>query len=441
MAKNPFYLVCYYGQVPTDAAQPEALSNLIQSARALAQSHGLTGLLALADGYYLHLVEGERSAVQSLVHHISSFWGTTAPTVLLSLAIKRQRYAQWSANVVERPAPATNMQQRLARLHQFIAQDSMAAIPDLFRYFLMPSTALPAPNEPSAPAQPRRKVRQVAVFSSSLLWFNPIFSQVATRFRGHPQTLKASSTGREVDMFPIDYVDVEAGPLGAVRMVGITLDLLDSTLSYPLLSKVEVAVLLTRNHAASKDLQLVEHAMRHPAMLYSIPQVLLVNSRLSDDLSQHFAALAAEARLPTTELGASVLSGEPIWAAIATMLQTPPRPRSAPFDDRSGTAAHLRGCLPALARQSLHCGAAAAPPATFSLWPMKLQRPAGQPPGGLWRAQPPGGPGQRPLRRPGLCPGRAGVAPRPAPCLPQQATQGCARRHLLHRPAPSLRQS
>lgn len=66
MAKNPFYLVCYYGQVPTDAAQPEALSNLIQSARALAQSHGLTGLLALADGYYLHLVEGERSAVQSL---------------------------------------------------------------------------------------------------------------------------------------------------------------------------------------------------------------------------------------------------------------------------------------------------------------------------------------------------------------------------------------
>lgn len=329
MAKNPFYLVCYYGQVPPDAAQPEALSNLIQSARALAQSHGLTGLLALADGYYLHLVEGERSAVQSLVHHISGFWGSTPPTVLLSLAIKRQRYAQWSANVVERPAPATNMQQRLARLHQFIAQDFMAAIPDLFRYFLMPSTALPAPNEPSAPAQPRRKVRQVAVFSSSLLWFNPIFSQVATRFRGHPQTLKASSTGREVDMFPIDYVDVVAGPLGAVRMVGITLDLLDSTLSYPLLSKVEVAVLLTRNHAASKDLQLVEHAMRHPAMLYSIPQVLLVNSRLSDDLSQHFATLAAEARLPTTELGASVLSGEPIWAAIATMLQTtPPAPEA-----------------------------------------------------------------------------------------------------------------
>ena len=148
MAKNPFYLVCYYGQVPPDAAQPEALSNLIQSARALAQSHGLTGLLALADGYYLHLVEGERSAVQSLVHHISGFWGSTSPTVLLSLAIKRQRYAQWSANVVERPAPATNMQQRLARLHQFIAQDSMAAIPDLFRYFLMPSTALPARRQP-----------------------------------------------------------------------------------------------------------------------------------------------------------------------------------------------------------------------------------------------------------------------------------------------------
>ena len=36
MKKNPLYLVCYYGQVPADAGQPEALSNLIQSARALA---------------------------------------------------------------------------------------------------------------------------------------------------------------------------------------------------------------------------------------------------------------------------------------------------------------------------------------------------------------------------------------------------------------------
>ena len=41
------------------------------------------------------------------------------------------------------------------------------------------------------------------------------------------------------------------------------------------------------------------------------------------------AEAAAEARLPTTELGASVLSGEPIWAAIATMLQTtPPAPEA-----------------------------------------------------------------------------------------------------------------
>lgn len=327
MAKNPFYLVCYYGQVPAEAVQPEPLSSLIQSARALAQSHGLTGLLAVADGYYLHLVEGERSAVQSLVHHISGLWGDTPPTVLLSLAIKRQRYAQWSADVVKRPAPPTNIQPRLTRMHEFIAQDSMAAIQDLFRYFLTPSTAVPVSYEPSTTAPSRSKVRQVAVFSSSLLWFNPIFSHVATRFRGHPQTLKASSTGRDVDMFPIDYVDVMAGPLGAVRMVGISIDLLSSTLSYPLLSKVEVAVLLTRNHATSKDLYLVEQALQHPAMLHSKPQVLLVNSGLNDKLLHQFTTLAAEAHMPTRELGASVLSGEPIWSAIADMLQAaPPAP-------------------------------------------------------------------------------------------------------------------
>ena len=247
-----------------------ALSNLIQSARALAQSHGLTGLLALADGYYLHLVEGERSAVQSLVHHISGFWGT-APTVLLSLAIKRQRYAQWSANVVERPAPATNMQQRLARLHQFIAQDSMAAIPDLFRYFLMPSTALPAPTSPARQRSRAAKFGRWRCSAVRCCGSTPSSARWQPAFAAIRKPSRPPAPG-EVDMFPIDYVDVVAGPLGAVRMVGITLDFAGLHLVIPLLSKVEVAVLLTRNHAASKDLQLVEHAMRHPAMLYSIPR-------------------------------------------------------------------------------------------------------------------------------------------------------------------------
>ena len=79
--------------------------------------------------------------------------------------------------------------------------------------------------------------------------------------------------------------------------------------------------------------------MRHPAMLYSHPQVLLVNSRLGIcDLSQHFAALAAEAPAHH-QVGGVCLSGEPIWAAIATMLQTTPRPEAHRWAT-AGTAAH-----------------------------------------------------------------------------------------------------
>ena len=306
MKKNPLYLVCYYGQTQGPSDRTSSLSSLIATSAEFARRNHLTGLLAVADGYYLHLVEGEREAVQGLVHRINGFWGNTPPTVLLSLAVTKQRFAQWSANLVERPTKVTNMDLRLAHMRKFSAQDSMAAIPDLFRYFLMPSTPT-APPPLAPPNQPRGRVRQVAVFSSSLLWFNPIFSHVATRFRGYPHTLKASSTGLDADTFPIDYVDVLAGPLGAVRMVGISLDLLGSTLSQPLLSKVEIAVFLTRNNATGKDVQLVEQALRHPAMLHSRPQVLFVTSGRDADLSQSFAEMAAQAHLPTTDLVASVL--------------------------------------------------------------------------------------------------------------------------------------
>lgn len=338
MKKNPLYLVCYYGQTQGPSDRSSSLSSLIATSAEFARRNHLTGLLAVADGYYLHLVEGEREAVQGLVHRINGFWGNTPPTVLLSLAVTKQRFAQWSANLVERPAKVTNMDLRLAHMRKFIAQDSMAAIPDLFRYFLMPST--PTAPPPLAPAdQPRGRVRQVAVFSSSLLWFNPIFSHVATRFRGYPHTLKASSTGLDADTFPIDYVDVLAGPLGAVRMVGISLDLLGSTLSQPLLSKVEIAVFLTRNNATGKDVQLVEQALRHPAMLHSRPQVLFVTSGRDTDLSQSFSEMATQAHLPTTDLVASVLSGEPIWTAIARMLEFPPEPLPEQAHDPADTAA------------------------------------------------------------------------------------------------------
>lgn len=328
MKKNPFYLVCYYGQTTGPADRSLSIRSLIETSQDFARKHHLTGLLAVADGYYLHLVEGEREAVQGLVHRINGFWGNTPPTVLLSLAVPRQRYAQWSADLVARPHAVNGMEERLAHMRKFIDQDSMAALPDLFRYFLMPS----APAEvPVQPAQPRGQVRQVAVFSSSLLWFNPIFSHVAMRYRGSPHTLKASSTGRDADTFPIDYVDVSAGPLGAVRMVGISLDLLGSTLSHPLLSKVEVAVFLTRNNATGKDMALVEHALSHPAMLHSRPKLLFVTSGKDENLASSFQAMASAAGLPMTELASSVLFGEPIWTAIARLLETHPQQAIAPL--------------------------------------------------------------------------------------------------------------
>jgi hypothetical protein len=447
MKKNPLYLVCYYGQTQGSSDRSPSFHSLIETSQAFARSHQLTGLLAVADGYYLHLVEGEREAVQGLVHRINGFWGNTPPTVLLSLSIAKQRYAQWSANLVERPTTVADMDSRLAHMRRFIAQDSMAAVPDLFRYFLMPSAPTTAPPA-VVPGQPRGKVRQVAVFSSSLLWFNPIFSHVATRFGGYPHTLKSSSTGLDADTFPIDYVDVTAGSLGAVRMVGISLDLLGSTLSQPLLSKVEIAVFLTRNNATGKDVQLVEKALQHPAMLHARPQVLFVTSGRDTALSQSFAESAALAQLSSTELVGSVLSGEPIWTSIARMLECPAQPLAAAEARPTLPALHAPPAKPALppaqpaAPLTVPSTAIATAPPTHAqpshslaappLWQKTLEDAIAVVPAGSWGGWLDAAQGQ--------WVGMAGAVPAPAAVAEAAHTAACeeAALRMRHGAAPAL---
>ena len=67
MKKNPLYLVCYYGQTQGPSDRSSSLSSLIATSAEFARRNHLTGLLAVADGYYLHLVEGEREAEWVLV--------------------------------------------------------------------------------------------------------------------------------------------------------------------------------------------------------------------------------------------------------------------------------------------------------------------------------------------------------------------------------------
>ena len=163
------------------------------------------------------------------------------------------------------------------------------------------------------------------------------------------------------------------------------------------------------------------HAASGDAVLH--PQVLLVNSRLSDDLSQHFAALAAEARLPTTELGRLFCRASP------SGLPSPPCCRPPPPQKRTvGRPLRYCGALGVLltsvgvSRLARRCGRS-----TSSNLQSLADEAATPSRSATWRAvarAAPGGPGQRQWRRRGLSPGRAGAAPGPAPCLPQQATQG-----------------
>ncbi|QNP49650.1 hypothetical protein [Diaphorobacter aerolatus] len=212
--------------------------------------------------------------------------------------------------------------ERLAQTRRFLDDDAGNAA-DPFRYFLTPNRASPSVTS----AHP---VRQVAIFSNSVLWFNPIFSHLSERFGTQACALKVSNTGKDADSYPLDYADVAGDSAGPVRIVGISEGLLASTLSQPLLEKIELMVFLMRRSGQGTDTEFVARALSHPVVQRCKPHVLFVTPGGSTALSEMLHKMVADAGLQSTETRGSVLMGGPTWKAIHEQLITmePPRPRS-----------------------------------------------------------------------------------------------------------------
>ncbi len=305
-------VVCYFGKAARQGKVTLPTSSLLLACEDFARKNALTGLLAVADGYFLHVLEGEDAAVQNLVGRIAAFWDQESPTVLFEQAIDERAYQQWNVAIAHGAAQHPEAAQRLAQTRSFLeADDGDAADP--FRYFLTPSRTRAAPHE--------QRVRQVAIFSNSVLWFNPIFSHLSDRLGTQTCALKISNTGREADSYPLDYADVMGETSGPVRVVGISEDLLASTLSQPLLEKIELMVFLMRRSGQGTDTAFVARALAHPVVQRCKPRVLLVTPGGNVALSEELHTMVTAAGLTYTETRGSVLMGGPTWKAIQEQLR------------------------------------------------------------------------------------------------------------------------
>ena len=311
-------VVCYFGKAARQGKVALPTDSLLAASEEFARRNELTGLLTISDGYFLHVLEGDDAAVQSLVARIGAFWDQESPTILFERQISQRQYQQWNVVISHGSKHRADAEQRLAETKRFLEDDPGDAA-DPFRYFL-------TPNRSSKAVPHTQPVRQVAIFSNSVLWFNPIFSHLSERFGTQACALKVSNTGKDADSYPLDYADVVGDSAGPVRIVGISEGLLASTLSQPLLEKIELMVFLMRRSGQGTDTEFVARALAHPVEQRCKPRVLFVTPGGNTGLSDMLHEMVSNAGLQSTETRGSVLMGGPTWKAIHEQLLSIVRP-------------------------------------------------------------------------------------------------------------------
>ena len=311
-------VVCYFGKAARQGKVALPTDSLLAASEEFARRNELTGLLTISDGYFLHVLEGDDAVVQSLVARIAAFWDQESPTILFERQITQRQYQQWNVVISHGSKHRADAAQRLAETKRFLDDDPGDAA-DPFRYFL-------TPNRSSKAVPHTQPVRQVAIFSNSVLWFNPIFSHLSERFGTQACALKVSNTGKDADSYPLDYADVVGDSAGPVRIVGISEGLLASTLSQPLLEKIELMVFLMRRSGQGTDTEFVARALAHPVVQRCKPRVLFVTPGGNTGLSDMLHEMVSNAGLQSTETRGSVLMGGPTWKAIHEQLLSIVRP-------------------------------------------------------------------------------------------------------------------
>lgn len=89
-----------YASRAAGAVDPEALHAILRQAQAANPRHGITGALCLADGVFIQVLEGGRSAVNRLYNRITADSRHTDVELLRYEEIGERRFAGWSMGQV-----------------------------------------------------------------------------------------------------------------------------------------------------------------------------------------------------------------------------------------------------------------------------------------------------------------------------------------------------
>ncbi|MBC3871631.1 BLUF domain-containing protein [Undibacterium oligocarboniphilum] len=79
---------------------PADVKDILASSRKNNQQLAITGALSLSNGIFLQCLEGERSAVNALYHHILKDKRHTKPEILVLEEITQRQFTSWNMGLI-----------------------------------------------------------------------------------------------------------------------------------------------------------------------------------------------------------------------------------------------------------------------------------------------------------------------------------------------------
>ena len=315
---------------PADTMPKEALLREIALvARARCTAANVSGCMVYESGFFLQTIEGRREDVLEIY---DSFERDVELSPILALHrdwLADRVYSDWAMVSSLPRSRQLNVAGIVANVAARVAEAPHTDPHDHFQKLMMPErVAALTGSRTSLPGVAPPLSTRVALCSNTSLWLNPTFLHLEARFGEPPQTSAITTfEHHRVNATSIEYEDIPGDGYGAARtrIIGVTEALLSSQVANPLLSNVDLIVLLARAREGEDFLAFVGHLLAHRWRGPRKPEMLLIAADSAAAFVPAIRVCAHKQGFNLQVRAGSPQSGDEIWAQVEKCLRATTR--------------------------------------------------------------------------------------------------------------------
>ena len=296
------------------------LRDIHSSAVEFNQAHGISGLLIVANGHFLQVLEGPQAATDELFERISRDTRHRDVALLSRVEIHARSFGTWSMGLVERVESEALTTARFALLRDRLAHDPEVEAADFCRLVLAPSVnkarSLRVPQRPH-----REPIPTAAFVSSSGLWSAAMLQHVSSttmRRTGRTSVFDPDDPARRT---LIEYIDVEQRETGPLRVLSLAVEPAAFGSVAPLMEQLSLLVFTMASSDVDEFTSYVESWLKVPQVLAAAPRVLVLAGLPTDRFAQMLGTLSAGTTLTIDFASVRLSDSAAVWAAAQRPLE------------------------------------------------------------------------------------------------------------------------